>query len=88
MNWKGFREDMKEIRGEERGERRRVNVKAIEESGLFFRIVNNGESFLFRDVSRRITSADFFPSSGRWTSGGKTYSGGAEKFLAWWKGGE
>lgn len=87
MNWKEFREDMKEIRGEDKAERRRVNMKAVEESGILYVEANKGEALLFRDFMK-VKAADFFPSSGRWTSGGKTYSGGAEKFLAWWKGGE
>jgi hypothetical protein len=29
-------------------------------------------------------NADFYPSTGRWRSGGKTYSGGAAKFLDWY----
>lgn len=82
MNWKEYREDMKTIASEDREERRRVNLKAVADSGLSFKIVNKGETLLFRDDSR---AADFYPSSGRWTCKGKTYSGGAEKFLAWWK---
>jgi len=42
---------------------------------------NGGTVVLFRDGAKK---ADFYPGTGRWRSGGKTYRGGAASFLAWW----
>ena len=71
---------MRELRKERHREWKRTNMQALRKHGLFGRITNNGECIVF---SRPIR-ADFYPSTGRWRSGGKTYSGGAEKFSAWY----
>lgn len=55
------------------------NRKIIDESGIAF--VDKGETLLFRNIIK----ADFYPSTGRWRSNNKTYSGGAQKFLDWLK---
>lgn len=46
---------------------------------------NGGLVTLFRNEG--LTDVDFFPSTGRWfvPSEGRTYGGGAEKFLRWYE---
>ena len=57
------------------------NIAIIEKAGIAYKITNYGETALFRGKVK----ADFYPSTGRWRSEGKTYSGGAKAFLEWWK---
>ena len=57
-----------------------LNRKIIEKSGTTY--AERGEAFLFRDKNK--PKADFYPSTGRWKSNNKMYSGGAEKFLEWY----
>lgn len=65
---------------------KRLNLEALHRHGLFGQESNRGECITFRfGYSRdRSIKADFYPSTGRWRSDGRTYSGGAEKFAAWW----
>ena len=69
-----------------RKERRRANkpdnAQAIAESGVPHTVTNNGEAILFRQAGK--PDADFYPSTGRWRSGGRTYNGGAVAFLRWY----
>lgn len=60
------------------------NVDYLEQhaQGMVSGIRNNGECFLFRNPD--FPQADFFPSTGRWWSNGRTYSGGARAFLKWY----
>lgn len=53
------------------------NLKIINESGITF--TDKGEALLFRGQ----VNADFYPSTGRWRSNGKTYRGGAKSFISW-----
>lgn len=55
------------------------NRRKIDAAGIPY--TDRGETLLFRAG----TSADFYPSTGRWRSGGRTYRGGAPAFLAWLK---
>lgn len=77
---------MREARRQQHREWKRLNVEALRKHGLFGRSTNNGECLTFHygySRGRRI-KADFYPSTGRWRSDGRTYSGGGEKFAAWW----
>lgn len=56
------------------------NRAVIEASGIPY--TDRPEALLFREWHR--PQADFYPSTGRWRSDGKTYSGGAAKFLNWY----
>lgn len=71
---------MRAERQERHREWKRLNTAAIEQSGLTFRSTNNGETLVLRGN----LEADFYPSTGRWRSGGKTYSGGAKRFINWY----
>jgi len=55
------------------------NKKILLDSGTPF--IDRGEALLFRGKVK----ADFYPSTGRWRSGNKTYRGGAKSFLNWWR---
>jgi hypothetical protein len=55
------------------------NRAVIDASGTPYS--DRGETLLFRGAVK----ADFYPSTGRWRSGGKTYRGGAQSFLNWLK---
>jgi hypothetical protein len=73
---------MREARRERNREWKKENMAALERSGLTWRATNNGETLLFRAPG---VWADFYPSTGRWRSGGKTYSGGAQRFIDWFR---
>jgi hypothetical protein len=77
---------MREARRQRHREWKRANVEALHKHGLYGRVTNHGECIVFRfGYSRdRWIKADFYPSTGRWRSNGKNYSGGGEKFAAWW----
>jgi len=62
-----------------------INLALIQQSGLKFRVTNNGECLVFRERGK--PSVDFYPSSGRWRDVGpskRNYNGGAEAFLRWY----
>lgn len=71
---------MREQRRQRHREWKYQNMQALRQRGLFGRVSNNGECVSFT----RPVKVDFYPSSGRWRSEGKTYGGGAEKFVAWY----
>lgn len=75
---------MKEDRQERHQKWHEENRAVIIASGLTF--VDRGETLLFRRESEKNIplSADFYPSTGRWTSKGKTFRGGAKSFINWW----
>ena len=81
QDWKDFRQ-MKQDRHAAMKEK---NLSIIIESGIPF--INKGETLLFREPGK--TKVDFYPSTGRWKfmRNGQTriYSGGAVKFLEWYK---
>jgi len=43
---------------------------------------NQGTVLLFRQSGKPVV--DFYPGTGRWRSGNKTYEGGASAFMAWY----
>lgn len=57
------------------------NMEVIEASSLEYTSTNNGECLLFRNGAG--LKVDFYPSTGRWKSSGRVYSGGAKAFLEW-----
>ena len=62
-----------------------INLAMVQQSGLKFRVTNNGECLVFREPGK--PKVDFYPSSGRWRDVGlskRNYSGGAEAFLQWY----
>jgi hypothetical protein len=59
------------------------NTSAIMASGIPHTITNRGETILIREEGR--PKVDFYPSTGRWKGDGKIYSGGAQKFIFWYK---
>ena len=48
-----------------------------------FSVTNHGETVLFRE--KGYPKVDFYPSTGRWRSQNKTYSGQAAAFLVWYE---
>lgn len=74
---------LREVKREEKEARAAVNVKTLEAYGLIFEVRNAGDVLLFREPGK--PKADFYPSTGRWRSGGKTYSGGAHSFRKWYR---
>lgn len=61
-----------------------ANTKYLNESGVVFRVASH-ESYLFRQEGK--PKVDFYPSTGRWrdVGTGKTYRGGAQAFVGWYK---
>jgi len=62
-----------------------INLALIQQSGLKFRVTNNGECLVFREHGK--PKVDFYPSSGRWRDVGtskRNYRGGAGAFLTWY----
>lgn len=61
-----------------------TNIEILTKSGIPFELKNNDEMCIFRVEHKPKT--DFWPSTGRWRMvvGGRTYSGGAKSFLAWY----
>ena len=57
------------------------NTRLLVDSGIPFTAANDGEALLLRHPGK---IADFYPSTGRWRSGNKTFRGGATAFLAWY----
>lgn len=43
---------------------------------------NSGDVLLFRESGK--PQADFYPTTGKWRSGAKTYEGGVERFVEWY----
>ena len=61
-----------------------INVVKIESSNIPFKWSDNSHTCaLFRIPGAPI--ADFYPHTGRWKSEGKMRSGGADKFLSWYR---
>jgi hypothetical protein len=76
---------MKEDRIERRETRRQLNLEYLEEHLMTPTAARNGSTvFLYRPPKYRV-KADFYPGTGRWRSGGRTYRGGAKAFVAWMK---
>ncbi len=71
---------MREHRKQQHADWHRENRALIDASGIPY--TDRDEALLFRLDGVR---ADFYPSTGRWrVPGGKrTFSGGAQKFIAW-----
>jgi hypothetical protein len=89
--WKEFHDMMKANRQERHAEWKELNTKVITEvaaeQGITFKIMNQGESLLFREKGKPM--CDFYPSTGRWRvvgseGKGKAMRGGAVAFLAWY----
>lgn len=63
-----------------------IRGKKLKKAGLQFEV--KGDVYLFREAGK--PRVNFWPSTGRWLVVGmrtpqKTQSGGAEKFIAWYK---
>ncbi len=54
------------------------NMAIIGKSDIQYEIKNHGECIVTP------LKASFYPSTGRWTFKGKTYSGGAKSFINWY----
>jgi hypothetical protein len=78
--WRDHRDHARKERQQRHRDWHRENRAAIDASGIAY--ADRGETLLFRIGAVR---ADFYPSTGRWrVPGGKrTFSGGAQKFIAW-----
>ena len=76
---------MRSARQSRHAEWKEKNMKALESSGVRYRATNSGETVLFR--APQSPAVDFYPSTGRWRIAGinKTFGGGAEKFLNWYR---
>lgn len=77
-------EAMDRARKERHAEWKVVNMQAIKDSGIFYRVASP-ETILFRNPGK--PKADFYPSTGRWRTpqSGKTYNGGAKAFISWYQ---
>jgi len=65
-----------------RNEKMRVG-DYLRRSGLInYKKRNGGDVLLFRELGQ--PHADFYPTTGKWRSGGKTYEGGVERFAEWY----
>lgn len=75
----------REERRSERDARDQVNRAAIKASGIPY--VDKGTMLMIRETGK--AGIDFYPGTGRWrvvAGGGRpTFSGGAEKFIAWYR---
>jgi len=62
---------------------KKLNMDALNSSGLQFTVTNCGETILFREDD--MPKIDFYPSTGRWRVAGakKIFRGGANAFLSW-----
>ncbi len=85
----GYRDkaDVAQERKERHADWKVKNTKTLDESQVPYKVVNNGECYLFRVEGK--VKADFYPSTGRWChtiKGGRRLSmrGGATKFLIWY----
>ena len=76
-DWRTMRKDQHEARGVE-------NKRIVIESEIPCSYRENG-IMLFREKGK--PDVDFYSTTGRWRipQQGKTYSGGAKKFLEWYK---
>ncbi len=63
--------------------RRDRNWSVLNACRIPFELRNDGEAVLFRQPGK--PAADFYPSTGRWRSGERTYTGGAHAFLDWYR---
>lgn len=72
---------MQQARKDRHREWREMNMQFLQAAGATFVERNFGEMLMFRADGK--PAADFFPSTGRWRSGGRTFSGGARRFLEW-----
>jgi len=72
---------MRDARKEQRREWKRINMEALDASGLRYRSSNKGECLTFFGPNG---AANFYPSTDRWRFRNQTYSGGASKFIIWW----
>jgi hypothetical protein len=72
-------------RQQQHAEWKRMNMAALNASSVVFTTTNYGETLLFREPGK--PKVDFYPSTGRWRVAGvkKTFSGGAQRFLGWYK---
>lgn len=74
---------MKEERKERHAEWNKINTETINKSGIPYRLAG-GQTMLFREPGK--PRVDFYPSTGRWrVNGQRAVSGGARKFLDWYK---
>lgn len=77
---------MREAKRERHEEWKRLNMAALNASEISFTVTNYGETICFREQGK--PRVDFYPSTGRWRvvgSNSKAISGGAHKFLDWYK---
>ncbi len=60
-----------------------ASLKALKEAGLTSYVTkNNGFALIFRD--KRMVAVDYYPSTNKWCSEGKTHYGDANKFVKWY----
>lgn len=74
-------QEMRELKRQRHNKWQRDNMQIIAASGLQYTVREH--SLLFREEGK--PKVDFYPSTGRWQSSGQTHSGGAKKFIAWYK---
>lgn len=61
------------------------NLDLLRTSGLTYRLTNNNETAVFRELGK--PKVDFYPSTGRWRIVGansRTMGGHALKFIEWY----
>jgi hypothetical protein len=73
----------KELRQERHRQWREINTNILDVCGIPYRKADVfGNCYLIREEGK--PKVDFYPSTGRWVSGGQTFSGGASKFIKWY----
>ena len=80
---------LKEEKKKRHSDWHKKNIAIIKKSGLQYEVKNNGECVIinstkFDDHVRDKPQIDFFPSTGRWRSKGRTMSGGAQQMINWY----
>jgi hypothetical protein len=85
-DWAGVKEAFRGMKQERHAEWFKKNMEVLRASGLAF--TEHTTSVVFREPGK--PAVDFYPHTGRWrlvgrkNAGGKTMSGGAKGFLAWY----
>jgi hypothetical protein len=76
--------EFKALRQKRHREWREINTAVLDASGIPYKRADyTGNCYLIREVGR--PKVDYYPSTGRWVSGGQVYNGGATKFIRWYR---
>ena len=76
-------DDLREFQKSEKEMRMKVNLAAINISGIDYTPNNNGYQLNF--YLDELPAISFYPSTNKWVMLGRSYRGNAESFLKWLK---